>query len=322
MLSTYSAFWHHTLKLKQSITTYHGDHVNSSASLPQHDDLDIVVDSVKFSSSLVTLLGDNKKAEMILKRIGTMRIDNLEVMISELVGAPVLSHCLELPLVAVQANISPHILKTKGLFSSHEFQRSKSATQIRDFQSSKIKIEGLGGSDYEGILPPSPIMPSPTQLQRWDTKSKRRLAKTSQGNAIISENDDDNDDGNEFANLAWQEDRNYKPSAKLTRLQEDSKELQDKHRLEQVTMYSKELERKLEGRKNILSGLLQLLRSCQSPNRKNNILSMMYGENDGAKEIKTKMKNLQKRLLKEMQKKRSTKMELVRSSICCHNYSS
>jgi hypothetical protein len=100
-------------------------------------------------------------------------------------------------------------------------------------------------------------------------------------------------------------------------MQTEGQELQTQHRLEQVIAYAKELQRKLDGRENILKGLLHLLRCSQSsPNRKTRVPGTTYGGDDGAAEIASKLNNLQKRLLHEMQQKRSTKMELVRKWQC------
>ena len=304
LLSSYLAFWKQTATITPSASV---DRQCFPAGKDAHL-VDKISDERQFVSSLTTLLGDDlNKVTKLLQQMESIRIDNIEVLISELIGTPIPAHSIDLPLVTVQANMHSQMEILQ------DFYNSQGTDKVDARNSSKKSLNFQTNYDFDTTLPPSPISNSPV-LQRWDTKSAHRLATSSRGNApIITENDDDNDGDDDYPSSnrygSKIKDGKYstRPTGMLTANQED---LQYQQRVSQVKAYAEDLQHKLDGRKNILKGLLHLLRSCQSPNRKKRPNST-YGGDDGAAEISAKLTNLQKRLLHEMQQKRSTRMELV-----------
>jgi hypothetical protein len=340
LLSTYLAFWQQTARLTPPpVVVAEGDvggerEQKSSSSLLGSKTTprlgDIISDGRKFALSMTVLFGgDQDKVSKLLQQMDNIRIDNAEVLISELIGIPIPSHCVDLPLVTVQANIAPHINHLQGYFKQ---QPSRAKVNLDSNRS--LKMNHLFMDDgLQHTLPSSPISNSPVQLTRWDTKSAHRLAKSSQRSVPIISEQEDEEEGEEggerqaggFRSIhdgihpsgRW---ATAPPSSSLppTHLRVAGDDLQSQQRVEKVTSYVTELQHKLDGRTNILKGLLHLLRSCQktSPNRKHRP-DVTYGGDDGVSEISTKLHNLQKRLLIEMQKKRSTRIELVSK---CANY--
>jgi hypothetical protein len=329
----------------------------------------ITTDERTFMTSMRTLFGgDEGKANKLMDQIRNMRIDNVEVLISELIGIPIPSHTLDLSLVTVQGNMGAQVASLQNYFqpkvteSHHNHHHPSHHSSHHDDNNQHHYNPDKHGHQawkkknhdheyhFEPVLPASPISRSPQQMQRWDTKSAHRLAKSSHGSApIISEqeydddNDEENDDNDDYIDGDYHnehganEDRHHHPtgnwvsasaskSKHQNHIQEEGQATQHKHRIEQVTMYTKELQHKLDGRRAILKGLLHLLRASQnSPNNRKGRPNSNGGNSrtsdsdfnnyqtnlSSSDNIASKLNILQKRLLFEMQKKRSTRMDLV-----------
>ena len=234
---TFLCFWRRSLM--------HLEQGTSSLSRETLRDINRALDDIECGMS--TLMGRDK-APALFQSMDAMKMENMEALISEIVGIPIPCGTSHFPLMHSQVDVSfyfhgaMHVVIDKpavgggGILLHHSREES---------------ADSNGGQ-----LPPVPddfqhtIAPYPPEAQRWDTRSSKRLETTSRGHVI----------------------RNTRAGLVPGHIASENEKLQHAQRVDQVALYLAALNEKARSRKAILNGLLQLLRESKAAlSRRNHV---------------------------------------------------